>query len=281
MRGKKFKAALALALAVALATPVAAVTRPVTTAEAAAAVKLNVTKKTLNVGKTYTLKLKNATGKVTWKSNKKTVATVTAKGKVKAVASGTATITATNKKKTYKCKITVKNPNKPSGMTDAKVGPVNICYPKGLYAETANVDKNYAWVAMDMKDGSDDLSQALTLKLQYTGEEAYDYDTLLALYEDQVSEEGLTANYEMLGITGAKVTNYELSAYETSFGKAIRVAYHLHLEYEGEVIDEDAVVYLIGMKNYIVEVDAEALNGGVISEVDEYAKTLLKTMTVL
>lgn len=281
MRVRKFKAVLALALAVALAAPTAAVTAPVTTVEAAAKVKLNATKKTLNVGKTYTLKLKNATGKVTWKSNKKTVATVTAKGKVKAVASGTATITATNKKKTYKCKITVKNPNKPSGMKDMQAGPVNVCYPSDFYADGAAVDKSYAWVAMDNKDGSDEFTQMLTLQMQYTGEEAYDYDTLLALYEEQISAESVIAVYEMLGIEGVEITNYELSAYEDSFGKAIRVAYHIHLEYEGEAVDEDAVVYLIGIENYIVEVDAEAMSGGDISTADEYAKTLLKTMTVL
>ena len=42
----------------------------------AAKVKLNVSKKTVYVSKSYTLKLKNAVGDITWKSSKPTVATV-------------------------------------------------------------------------------------------------------------------------------------------------------------------------------------------------------------
>lgn len=279
MRGKKCKAALALALAIALTAPVAAVSTPVTTVEAAAKVKLNATSKTLNVGKTFTLKLKNASGKVTWKSNKKAVATVNAKGKVKAVAAGNATITATNKKKTYKCKITVKNPAKPGGMKDMKVGPIKLRYPGDFTTDVAEANGSYVWVAADAKD-ADKMTQALTVKLQYTGEDALDYDTLLGMYEEQISKETMESNYEMLGIT-AKVTDYELSSYDSKLGKAIRLTYHVSMEMEGEKLEDDAVVYLIGIQNYIVEVDGEAVNGGKIDTVDGYAKTLLDTMVVL
>ena len=65
-------------------------------------IKLNATKKTLNVGKTFTLKATvaptNAGNKnVTWTSSDKKVATVSATGVVKAVGRGTATITCTAK----------------------------------------------------------------------------------------------------------------------------------------------------------------------------------------
>jgi uncharacterized protein YjdB len=75
----------------------------------AATVKLNTTKATIYAGETLQLTLKNAKS-VTWKTSNKKVATVTAKGKVKGVKAGSATITATNtkSKKSYKCKITVK-----------------------------------------------------------------------------------------------------------------------------------------------------------------------------
>ena len=276
MRIKKCKAALALALAITLAAPAAAATAPVTTAQAAAKVSLSATKKTLNVGKSFTLKLKNASGKVTWKSSKKSVATVSAKGKVKAVAEGSATITATNNKKTYKCKVTVKDP---SATKSQKVGPVKLSYPGSFITDVAEVDGNYAWVAVD-SEKTEKMTQALTVKLQYTGEEAYDYDTLLGMYEAQVSEETLKATYEMLGVT-AEISNYELSSYDSKLGKAIRVAYHLSLEAAGEKTEEDAVVYLLCINDYIVEVDAEVLNGGKIDVADGYAKALIDTMTVL
>lgn len=73
-----------------------------------AAVKLNTTKKTIEVGQSVTLKVTGTTQKVTWKSSNKKVATVTQKGKVTGKQEGKATISAKVGKKTLKCKITVK-----------------------------------------------------------------------------------------------------------------------------------------------------------------------------
>jgi hypothetical protein len=77
-------------------------------ANAAAKVKLNKAKLTLTVGKKYQLKLQNNKKKVKWSSSKKSVATVTQKGKVTAKKKGTAIITAKVGAKKYKCKVTVK-----------------------------------------------------------------------------------------------------------------------------------------------------------------------------
>lgn len=55
-----------------------------------------------------TLKLTGVEGKVKWLTSNKKVATVSAKGGVKAVKAGTAKITAKVRKKKYTCKITVK-----------------------------------------------------------------------------------------------------------------------------------------------------------------------------
>ena len=74
---------------------------------------MNKTSATLKKGKTLKLKATitpgNSTDKVTFKSSKKSVATVNSKGVVTAKKKGTATITAkTTSGKTAKCKITVK-----------------------------------------------------------------------------------------------------------------------------------------------------------------------------
>ncbi len=78
-------------------------------------VKLNKTKKTIKLGKTYqlkaTVKPTNATNKsVTWKSSNSKIATVDSNGKVTALKKGTVTITVKTKdgKYTAKCKIKVK-----------------------------------------------------------------------------------------------------------------------------------------------------------------------------
>lgn len=73
--------------------------------------KLSVKNKTMYVGKTAVITLKKA-GKVKWKTSKKSVVAITKKRKnkvsIKAEKAGQATITATYKKKPYKCRITVK-----------------------------------------------------------------------------------------------------------------------------------------------------------------------------
>lgn len=85
-------------------------------------VKLNKTKVTLNVGKTATLKVKNAPKgkKITWSTNKKKIATVNKKGKVTAKKAGTAKITAKVDKKKYTCTVTVKKktPTTPAPTTN-------------------------------------------------------------------------------------------------------------------------------------------------------------------
>lgn len=70
--------------------------------------KLNATSKTLKKGKTFTIKVTGKIGKATFKSSDKKVATVTSKGKVKAMSKGKATITVTANGVKLKCKITVK-----------------------------------------------------------------------------------------------------------------------------------------------------------------------------
>ena len=80
----------------------------VSTAKAAAP-KLNKSKLTLYIGSNYTLKVKKASGKVKWTSGKKSVATVSSKGKVVAKKAGKAKITAKIGSKKLICRLTVKN----------------------------------------------------------------------------------------------------------------------------------------------------------------------------
>lgn len=100
-----FLVTLIFALAAPASIPVISSTQIVS-----AAVKINSTKATLIKGKTKQLKLTGTSKKVVWSSSKKSVATVSSKGKVTAKKAGTAVISAKVSGKTYKCKITVKNP---------------------------------------------------------------------------------------------------------------------------------------------------------------------------
>ena len=103
--------AFVLALAMILTTY-----QPTTTYAATKAPTISAKKMTLQVGSKKTLTIKNAGKNATlkWSSNKKTVATVSKKGVVKAVKAGTANVkckvvTKSKKQYTLTCKVTVKN----------------------------------------------------------------------------------------------------------------------------------------------------------------------------
>ena len=89
--------------------------------QAAAKPKLNRTKVTLSVGKSVTLKVKRAKKKVKWSTSNKKIAKVTAKGKIRAVAPGTAKITAKTGSVKLVCKVTVKAKAEP-GVTSPAAG---------------------------------------------------------------------------------------------------------------------------------------------------------------
>lgn len=84
---------------------------------ALAAKKASLSKKTVKVtvGKTATVKVKNASKTVKWSTNKKKIATVSASGKkkatakIKGISAGKAVITAKVGSKKLKCNVTVKN----------------------------------------------------------------------------------------------------------------------------------------------------------------------------
>ena len=72
--------------------------------------KLSKSSITINKGKSYTLKVSNASSRVRWSVKNKKVATVTSKGKITAKGKGTTYVYAKVGKKTLKCKVTVKEP---------------------------------------------------------------------------------------------------------------------------------------------------------------------------
>ena len=75
----------------------------------AATPALSNTSVSVNVGKTVTLSMKNVKSgtKVAWKSSNTKIATVSSKGVVKGIKTGSAYVYATVSKKQYKCKVTV------------------------------------------------------------------------------------------------------------------------------------------------------------------------------
>ena len=118
-----------------------------------AATKISKKKATLKVGQTLQLKVTGTKKKPKWTSSKKSVATVSSKGRVKAKKKGTATITAKVGKKKYTCKITVKKAST-GGFNDAPSTPAQT--PSGMTMGQKNAlekAKSYLRVSSFSYDG--------------------------------------------------------------------------------------------------------------------------------
>lgn len=101
--GKKF-----LSILLVLSLVLAGFTAPVK-GRAAQKASLNISVLDMAKGQKQQLKVTGASGKVKWKSSKKSVAAVTNKGRVTAKKTGTANITATVSGQKLTCKVTVRN----------------------------------------------------------------------------------------------------------------------------------------------------------------------------
>ena len=157
-----------------------------------AAKKLTMQKKlTLKVGATKKLKVrgKKKSQKVTWKSSKKRVASVSKKGKVKALKAGTTTITAKVKGKKLKCKVTVKKKSKGSSSSPSSPSSPDMPTSDPSYDDDASSGDSGTPTATPapISPGPDSSSEGEVTKSQWvakvmkaTGydvqEELFDYD---------------------------------------------------------------------------------------------------------
>lgn len=100
---------------------------------------------TLTVGKSTTLKVKNAKGKIKWKSSNSKIASVSKRGKVTGKKTGKAKITATVNKRNYNCTVIVKADRKVTKVTNVKLNKKNITLKAGkVYTLKASVSPSKA-----------------------------------------------------------------------------------------------------------------------------------------
>lgn len=267
---------LCVVLSVLLTIVVLTVTILPATALAAAKVSLNTTEKKIQVGETYRLKLMNAKGTVEWKSSDNKVAEVNEKGKVKGVATGTATITAVYKKKNYSCTVTVKHPVEDDEMENKKIGPVNICYSKEL-TTTASEDKGkYIWTAKNSE-----ASEIIKLTIIYTAPQTMTYDFIEEQFSKEFTEDSAKARFEKEGYSDVKLKRVKKASYKLPSGKALRASARISAKKGGEECQEERVIYIFSKSNYLYAFSGQALEDGSFSNVDKTIKEMLKTMIFL
>jgi len=107
MKNKFFKILLSLIVCIVLLIPFSSEA----SVSAESTVKLNVSKKVIYLGHSYTLKLKHASGKIKWYSTDEKIATVDENGLVTPVSAGITKVVARNSGNKYICEVTIKTPH--------------------------------------------------------------------------------------------------------------------------------------------------------------------------
>ena len=225
--------------------------------QAEAAVKISATKKTMYVGDTITLKVSGTKKKVTWSSNRTTVATVTKKGKVLAKSEGVTTITAKVGQKSLKCKITVKERD----YSDKVKILSEYTLPDGIgwYTRHFMVVKNTSDVTVDISTSS----------IAYASDGAM-------VAADEASEFAIGAGCTTI-IYEAFETSTEISYYKTEI-KAKESKYYKSviqdLSYTKNDIEDGAIFQVKNNGNYAAKfVEGYALfflNGKLVGYDDAY-----------
>ena len=275
---KKLNVALALALTLALAVPIVTPVTNVAVAEAAT-IKLNRTKKTLKVGETCQLKVSGTKKTVKWKSSKKSVASVSSKGRVKAKRAGKTNITATVSGKTLKCKITVKeaeNPAVANAPFDAKEIK-NTNYSFAAPKDWIEVFFNYENVYTYMSSPNPTSQSSLMVMVTETDEIAPDYEDFKTQFSI-ISEETLKAELEESGYTDVQISNFYTSDVTTPLGTAFKYSFTAKVNSENGVLHFNKELYTMAIDYYTLiimgtDMIDENIANPAIMDVAEYALT--------
>ncbi len=280
---KKLNAALALALTLTLISPVALPAAPTATVEAAT-IKINKTKKTLKVGQTYQLKITGTKKKVTWKSSKKTVATVTSKGKVKAKAVGKTNITATVGKKKFTCKITVKDADNkalataPFNAKEVTAQGYSFVAPKDWISKTTTENGTYAYATVPTQQHVSHIAVAI----QESDTNSLDYASIKEVLSAQYTEETVYASLTSQGYENLTISNFKTSDVETQLGTAFCLYYEANatvqeqplniIEYDYFIFVDDSFILING-----IDIPAEGVtNPSTLEAVDYIVQSIMK-----
>ncbi len=250
----------------------------------AATIKLNKKSLSLDVGKTYTLKVSGTKSKITWSSSNKEVVTVSTKGKVTAKKEGTATVTALVNKKKYTCKVTVKKPvnplvaKAPFDAQEGSIGKINVVIPtnwsSSILAQQGNnvIAMLYPSTA-DMTVGSSNI----TVTVQETAT-ALTYDIAKEFFASAITLDFITNQLITAGMEEAVVSDFKTSDYETKNGTAFKTEYKVDYKVADTVGSFKQVIYDLYIDNYLVEVTISDMADNVTPDIYQLGEYLLDSI---
>lgn len=279
---KKFYTGLALILMLAIVSPTSLPFSTVAVAEAAT-VKLNKKSLSLEVGKTYTLKVSGTKKKVTWSTSDKKIATVNKSGKVTAKKAGKATITATVDKKKYTCKVTVTkaiNPlvkNAPFEAQEVAVGNMSVVLPKNWKNQMSKQGENIVVAFYPETADINSIHSGISVTILYTGEKAPEYSEAKDFFSQLITKDLIVSQITGQGMD-INISDFASSDYETNFG----TAYLTH--YEGEFTYQDTKgtlkedIYDIMVDNYLIKINVVDYGEELSPELKTVADYALKSL---
>lgn len=252
-----------------------------TTVAEAATVKLNTTKKVLLVSQTYTLKVKGTSKKVKWSSSKKTVATVTSKGKVTAKKAGKAVISAKVAGKTYKCTITVSNDKylikAPFTGKRTTFGTCSVVIPKAWQTSTTASGDITVYIITPSKTQNNPNITVNQIALPGASNDDYEsYKNLLTL---QTTEEALEQQFNaMYSTESTDVTNLTFADKTYDCGKVVVMSYNV--EFEGYSLYQE--IYTLFAKDTMTQLNVTKNADSSLSpstpEVETVADYMMKSL---
>lgn len=294
------KLVMTLTLSAALVFPMVSPQPGNPTVVSAATIKINTKSCTIVKGKSKTLSILGTKKKVTWKSSKSSVATVSSKGKVTAKKAGTTTITATVNKMKYTCRVTVKNPNKyiataPYKAVERTVGDINFVVPKDWTFENMQEISGTS-VAILFPKSTENSNVILTC--EKTGTDALDFASLKETMDGSYNAEIIKQTFSsVFGTEDIVVQDFTSGEFKTKYGSAYKAAYTLIIP-KGIQLDELDVsldvantpdttttepitlkqaIYTIYMDNYSITIVSTDMDNKNIEAVTDY---VMKTFTL-
>ncbi len=165
-----------------------------------AATKISKSKATMEMDSTLKLKVSGTKSPVTWKTSKKSVATVDSKGLVTAKSEGTAKITATVSGSKYTCAVTVVDSNKPSVAKTYGIG--DTWTVDGLFSLTFN-----SVTTTEDRNPYSDKNPGQVVILNYTYENL-GYTGFMDLYISSVNMKVIDGSGEVAETYPASITTY-------------------------------------------------------------------------
>ncbi len=253
----------------------------------AATIKLNKTSISLDVGKSYTLKVSGTKSKVAWSSSNKKIATVSTSGKVTAKKAGSATVTALVNKKKYNCKVTVKTPvnplvkNAPFAAQEANLGKINTVIPKDWTMNVLAQESNYIMVMLypstvDINSGSSNI----TVIVQET-DTAPTYDLAKEYFSSVITEDLIATQLASAGLGDVVVSDFTTSDYETKNGTAFKTAYSTTYKVDDQEGSLTQIIYDIYINNFLVEVTITDAGDNLTPDIYEISEYILDSLQLV